>query len=131
MPIIDATGHVVGRLASVLAKRLLNGEEIVVVNAEAAIVTGKRRVVLVERSALAERAPGSAIPEGGVEPDDLRVGERADPRGLVALRGREEERERLRGRDGPPGRGPPPRMTKTPATTTESPCGMRRGSMMR
>src|SRR2546427_12224797 len=31
MPVVDATGHVVGRLASVLAKRLLNGEEIVVV----------------------------------------------------------------------------------------------------
>ena len=34
MAIVDATGHVVGRLASVLAKRLLNGEEIVVVNAD-------------------------------------------------------------------------------------------------
>ena len=48
MPTIDATGHVVGRLASVLAKRLLNGEEIVVVNAEKAIVTGKRSVVFQE-----------------------------------------------------------------------------------
>ncbi len=48
MPVIDATGHVVGRLASVLAKRLLNGEEIVVVNAEKAIVTGRRRVVFEE-----------------------------------------------------------------------------------
>src|SRR5437016_10294211 len=48
MPTIDATGHVVGRLASVLAKRLLNGEEIVVVNAEKAIVTGRRRVVFEE-----------------------------------------------------------------------------------
>ncbi|OGS48459.1 MAG: 50S ribosomal protein L13 [Euryarchaeota archaeon RBG_16_68_13] len=48
MPVIDATGHVVGRLASVVAKRLLNGEEIVVVNAEKAIVTGRRSVVLGE-----------------------------------------------------------------------------------
>ena len=48
MPTIDATGHVVGRLASILAKRLLNGEEIVVVNAEKAIVTGKRSVVFNE-----------------------------------------------------------------------------------
>lgn len=46
MPIIDATGHVVGRLSSVIAKRLLNGEEIVIVNAEQAIVTGRRSVVL-------------------------------------------------------------------------------------
>jgi large subunit ribosomal protein L13 len=48
MPTIDATGHVVGRLASVLAKRLLNGEEIVVVNAEKAIVTGRKKVVFEE-----------------------------------------------------------------------------------
>jgi len=48
MPIIDASGHVVGRLASVIAKRLLNGEEIVIVNADQAIVTGRRSVVLAE-----------------------------------------------------------------------------------
>lgn len=48
MPVIDATGHVVGRLASVIAKRLLNGEELVIVNAENAIVTGRRSVVLGE-----------------------------------------------------------------------------------
>ena len=48
MVTIDATGHVVGRLSSVIAKRLLNGEEVVVVNAEKAIVTGRRSVVLAE-----------------------------------------------------------------------------------
>lgn len=48
MTVIDATGHVVGRLASVVAKRLLNGEEIVVVHAEKAIVTGRRSVILTE-----------------------------------------------------------------------------------
>ncbi len=40
--VIDATGHVVGRLASEVAKRILRGEEIVVVNAEKAILTGTR-----------------------------------------------------------------------------------------
>ncbi len=48
MPILDATGHVLGRFASVVAKRLLSGEEIVVVNAEKALVTGRRRVILEE-----------------------------------------------------------------------------------
>lgn len=48
MTTIDATGHVVGRLASVVAKRLLNGEEIAIVNAEKAIVTGRRGVVMTE-----------------------------------------------------------------------------------
>ncbi len=43
--VIDASGHVLGRLASVIAKRLLNGEKIVVVNAEKAIITGDRDMV--------------------------------------------------------------------------------------
>ncbi|MFQ6106671.1 MAG: 50S ribosomal protein L13 [Thermoplasmata archaeon] len=42
MAVIDATDSVLGRLASVVAKRLLNGEEIVVVNAEEAVVSGDR-----------------------------------------------------------------------------------------
>lgn len=40
--VIDAEGHILGRLCSVIAKRLLNGEKIVVVNAEKAIITGSR-----------------------------------------------------------------------------------------
>ena len=62
MPIIDATGHVVGRMASVLAKRLLNGEEIVVVNAEHAIVTGKKHMVFQEyRAAHAKGSTASRM----------------------------------------------------------------------
>lgn len=38
--VVDATGLVAGRLASVLAKRLLANEEVHVVNAEKAIITG-------------------------------------------------------------------------------------------
>lgn len=40
--IIDAENHIMGRLSSVLAKRLMKGEEIVIVNAEKIIVTGDR-----------------------------------------------------------------------------------------
>lgn len=44
--VINAEGHVVGRLASLVAKRLLTGEEVYVINVEKAIITGKpRRVV--------------------------------------------------------------------------------------
>ncbi len=43
--IIDATGHILGRLSSRIAKRLLKGEKIVVVNAEKAIVTGDKHMV--------------------------------------------------------------------------------------
>ncbi len=38
--VIDASGHILGRLSSYIAKRLLEGEKIVVVNAEKAIITG-------------------------------------------------------------------------------------------
>ncbi len=40
--IIDGTGHVVGRLSSEVAKRILRGEDIVIVNAEKTILTGER-----------------------------------------------------------------------------------------
>ncbi len=40
MKVIDAEGAVLGRLASSLAKSLLDGEEIIVVNAEKAIIVG-------------------------------------------------------------------------------------------
>ncbi|MBO8183087.1 MAG: 50S ribosomal protein L13 [Archaeoglobus sp.] len=43
--VIDAKGHVLGRLSSILAKRLLSGEKIVVVNAEKAVITGEKSMV--------------------------------------------------------------------------------------
>ena len=43
--IIDAEGAVLGRFCTAVAKRLLNGEEIVVVNSEKAIVTGKKSML--------------------------------------------------------------------------------------
>ncbi len=42
MKIIDASNMVLGRLASKIAKDLLNGEEIVVVNAEKAVIVGNK-----------------------------------------------------------------------------------------
>ncbi|DAC71886.1 MAG TPA: 50S ribosomal protein L13 [Thermoplasmata archaeon] len=43
--IIDAEGAVLGRLCTAVAKRLLNGEEIAVVNSDKAIVTGKKAMI--------------------------------------------------------------------------------------
>jgi large subunit ribosomal protein L13 len=40
--IVDAKGLILGRMASVIAKRLLQGEIITVVNAEKAAISGKR-----------------------------------------------------------------------------------------
>ncbi|MCS7096571.1 MAG: 50S ribosomal protein L13 [Candidatus Bathyarchaeota archaeon] len=41
--VINAEGLILGRMASVIAKRLLRGENIVIVNAEKAIISGKRK----------------------------------------------------------------------------------------
>ena len=40
--VIDASGLILGRMASVVAKRLLSGEPIIIVNAEKAALSGKR-----------------------------------------------------------------------------------------
>ncbi|MCE4617441.1 MAG: 50S ribosomal protein L13 [Desulfurococcales archaeon] len=44
--VIDGTGHILGRLASHVATKLLEGAEVVVVNAEKMIVTGDKRAVI-------------------------------------------------------------------------------------
>jgi len=40
--VIDADGLILGRMATYVAKRLLNGEEIVIVNAEKTILSGRK-----------------------------------------------------------------------------------------
>lgn len=40
--VIDASGLVYGRLASIVAERIMDGEEIVVLNSEALIMTGEK-----------------------------------------------------------------------------------------
>ena len=44
--VIDASGLILGRLAANVAKRLLDGEEIVIVNAEKAIITGGKEDII-------------------------------------------------------------------------------------
>jgi len=46
--VINADGLILGRMASIIAKRLLNGEEIVIVNAERAVLSGKRKSKVTE-----------------------------------------------------------------------------------
>ncbi|HII67074.1 MAG TPA: 50S ribosomal protein L13 [Thermococcaceae archaeon] len=45
MRIINAEGLILGRLATKVAKMLLEGEEIVIINAEKAIITGNREFI--------------------------------------------------------------------------------------
>jgi len=48
MRIIDADGLVLGRMCSVVAKSLLNGEEITIVNAEKAVISGNNESIMEE-----------------------------------------------------------------------------------
>ncbi len=47
--IIDATGHVLGRMATNVAKRALNGETVHIVNAEKAIIIGASKKAIQAR----------------------------------------------------------------------------------
>lgn len=58
--VVDASGVIVGRLASYVAKRILTGEEIVVVNAEKAVISGRKgHVVDAFKTRLGRRTLGS------------------------------------------------------------------------
>jgi large subunit ribosomal protein L13 len=46
LKVIDADGLMLGRMASITAKRLLNGETLVIVNAERALVSGNRATTI-------------------------------------------------------------------------------------
>lgn len=58
--IIDASGLILGRLASYVAKHALEGREIVIINAEKAVISGKRKSIVQEaKNILGTRTLGS------------------------------------------------------------------------
>jgi large subunit ribosomal protein L13 len=52
--IIDAKGLILGRMASIIAKRLLQGESIIILNAEKAAISGKRLQIVKEAKTFLE-----------------------------------------------------------------------------
>jgi large subunit ribosomal protein L13 len=59
LAVINADGLILGRMATYVAKRLLNGESIAIVNAEKAILSGKKRSKLSDaKEFLGVGAPG-------------------------------------------------------------------------
>ena len=57
--LVNADGLILGRMASVVAKKLLNGEKVVIVNAEKAVISGKRKSKVAEAKEFLEvGAPG-------------------------------------------------------------------------
>lgn len=69
--IFDATGLVMGRLASITAKCLLQGEEIRIVNAEKAIISGSKESVLREYREMLERGTREKGPYFPKRPDRI------------------------------------------------------------
>ena len=52
--LIDATDLILGRMASHVAKSLLEGKEVTIVNAEKAVISGRRQATFSERDAWME-----------------------------------------------------------------------------
>jgi len=46
--VVNAEGLILGRMSSKIAKRLLNGEDVIIVNAEKAVLSGKRKSKIAE-----------------------------------------------------------------------------------
>ena len=46
--LVNAEGLIVGRMCSKVAKRLLNGEEVIILNAEKAVFSGKKKAKVLE-----------------------------------------------------------------------------------
>ena len=46
--LVNAEGLIVGRMCSKVAKRLLNGEEVIILNAEKAVFSGKKKSKVAE-----------------------------------------------------------------------------------
>jgi large subunit ribosomal protein L13 len=58
--IIDASNLILGRMASITAKRILNGETIVILNAEKTLVSGKKQSKIIElKESLRLGGPGN------------------------------------------------------------------------
>ena len=46
--LVNAEGLILGRMASKVAKKLLNGEEVVIINAEKTVISGKKKSKIAE-----------------------------------------------------------------------------------
>jgi len=73
--IIDGEGHILGRLASVISKKLLEGEDIVVLNAEKIVITGSKEWAYAKYKQRVDRAsisnPRDLGPKYPRRPDDI------------------------------------------------------------
>ena len=89
---VNADGLILGRMASKVAKRLLNGEEVIILNAEKAIISGKKKSKVAEAKQFLEVGAPERGPFHQRRPD--RIVKRtvrgmvpfSQPKGKIALK---------------------------------------------
>jgi len=73
--IINGEGHILGRLASLISKKLLEGEDIIVLNAEKIVITGSKEWAYAKYKQRIDRAsisnPRDLGPKYPRRPDDI------------------------------------------------------------
>ncbi len=84
--IIDATNATLGRLASYAAKKALQGNEIIIVNSESAVITGNRESIIERYDTL--RKKGGSSQKG---PHIIRKSERILKRSIRGMLGDHRE----------------------------------------
>ncbi|WP_292465247.1 50S ribosomal protein L13 [Methanolobus sp.] len=89
MTVIDAEGLIMGRLASVVAKMLLTGDKIDIVNAEKAVISGSKATTLQEYDESITRGSREFGPHFPKRPDRIL---KRTIRGMIP-------HKRMRGRD--------------------------------
>ncbi len=71
MAVIDANNLILGRMASIVARRLLNGEEIRIINAEKAIISGRKDTTLERYKRYTQRGSREFGPHFPRRPDQM------------------------------------------------------------
>ena len=71
MTVIDANNLILGRMASTVAQRLLNGEEINIINAEKTIISGRKDTTLDRYKKYAARGSREFGPRFPRRPDQI------------------------------------------------------------
>jgi len=71
MTVINADGMILGRLASILAKRLLAGEEIYIINAEKIVISGDKVTTFTEYKQSVDRGNREFGPYYPKRPDHI------------------------------------------------------------
>ena len=71
MVLINAQGLIVGRLSSIVAKKLLEGEEVTIINAEKAIITGSKASTFGEYKTTVDRGTKEKGPYFPKRPDAI------------------------------------------------------------